>query len=202
MLMYDFELDFWKPLIKASENGNDKEFNDMFSRLYRPIRYDLTSVIKRKFSCDTATAEDCVHESFLALLSNIKNKNRIKITSYNELFGYLFIIAYHKGVELIYRVPNIRYINGKDDIGYIPKYLNQPSGNVFRDIYDGKKDIDGFLKKEYEIFKLLELKIIKNYSYKKILTSEEYSRFSEVSLRQKVSRGLRKFKEFINSASD
>ena len=195
--MYDFELDFWKPLIKASENGNDKEFDYMFSRLYGNFCYQLTFVIKRKFSCDIDTAKDCAHESFLVLLSNIKNKNRIKITNRNELFRYLFIIAYHKGVELIYRVPNDRYIKGKDDIEYIPRYLNQPSGNVFRDIYDGKKDIDGFLEKEYESFKLLELKIIKNYSYKKILTLEEYSRFSEVSLRQKVSRCLKKYKEFI-----
>lgn len=195
--MYDFELNFWKPLIKASENGNDKEFDEMFSRLYRPFFYQLKVVIKRKFSCDTATAEDCAHESFLALLTNIKNKNRIKISSRNELFGYLFVIAYRKANELRKRVPNERYINGKDDIEYIPKYLNQPSGNVFRDIYDGKKDVDGFLEKEYESFKLLELKIIKNYSYKKILTLEEYSQFSEVSLRQKVSRCLKKYKEFI-----
>lgn len=195
--MYDFELDFWKPLIKASENGSDKEFNDMFSWLYGDFCDQLTAVIKRKFSCDIATAEDCAHESFLALLFNIKNKNRIKISSRNELFGYLFIVAYRKAVELICRVPNDRYVNGKDDIGYIPRYLNQPSGNVFRDIYDGKKDVDGFLEKEYESFKLLELKIIKNYSYKKILTLEEYSRFSEVSLRQKVSRCLKKYKEFI-----
>ncbi len=109
----------------------------------------------------------------------------------------MFIIAIRKAVELIYRVPNNRYLNEKDDIEYIPGYLNQPSGNVFRDVYDGKKDIDDFLEKEYECFKLLELKIIKNYSYKKILTLEEYSRFSEVSLRQKVSRCLKKYKDFI-----
>ncbi len=195
--MNDFELDFWQPLIKANENENDKEFDELFSRLYGNFCYQLTLVIKRKFSCNIATAEDCAHESFLVLLYNIKNKNKIKITSRDKLFGYLFIIAIRKAVELIYRVPNNRYLNEKDDIEYIPGYLNQPSGNVFRDVYDGKKDIDDFLEKEYECFKLLELKIIKNYSYKKILTLEEYSRFSEVSLRQKVSRCLKKYKEFI-----
>lgn len=197
--MSNFELDFWQPLIKAFEKGNDKEFDEMFSRLYRNFCDQLTLVIKRKFSCNIATAEDCVHESFLVLLSNIKNKNNIKITSKNDLFGYLFIIAFRKAVELIYRVPNNRYLNEKDDIEYIPRYFNQPSGNVFRDIYDGKKDIDDFLEKENECFKLLELKIIKNYSYKKILTLEEYSLFSEVSLRQKVSRSLKKYKEFIKN---
>ena len=106
--MSDFELDFWQPLIKASEDENDKEFDEMFSRLYRNFCDQLTLVIKRRFSCDIATAEDCVHESFLVLLSNIKNKNNIKITSKNHLFGYLFIIAFRKAAELIYRVPNYR----------------------------------------------------------------------------------------------
>ena len=178
-----------------------------------------------KYRCSLDTAEDCVQDSFTVLLTNIYNNIDLQFKSTNEMFGYLYKIAYNKVIDLIYRVPDGRknndneyngYIlnnldqsndnqfsdtndelNNIDNIGYIPKFIDLPTGNILRDIYDGRKDIDGFLNRETESIKLLELKFIEKLSYKEILTLKEYSNYTLDSLRQKTSRCLKKYKKFI-----
>lgn len=223
--MKNFEENIWQPLIHAHENGNQKVFEEKFNIIYRKFSYIIKYRIMNKYRCSLDTAEDCVQDSFTVLLTNIYNNIDLQFKSTNEMFGYLYKIAYNKVIDLIYRVPDGRknndneyngYIlnnldqsndnlfsdtndelNNIDNIGYIPKFIDLPTGNILRDIYDGRKDIDRFLNRETESIKLLELKFIEKLSYKEILTLKEYSNYTEDSLRQKVSRCLKKYKKFI-----
>ena len=189
----------WLPLIKAKEEGNKAVFDEKFEKLYGNFRSIIYYTIRKKYRCDENIAEDCVHEAYFVLLSNIANNKEMQFNRESELYSYLYTIARHKAIELLCRIPHARYISDSDYNDYTDtsKYFELPSGNVFRDVYDGRNDIDAFLRKDLESFKLLDLKIIQNLSYKEILALEEYSKYSEVTLRQKVSRSLKKYKDFL-----
>lgn len=192
-----YEEKIWQPLIDALKVEDKKEFDNRFVEIFNKYNDVIKNCIMYRYSCSEETAEDCIGEANLMLLLNIQHNNYLKFESEKALFNFLYTIALRKAIELISRAPKIVTSEDADKIPYTPKYFNLPSGNVFKDLYDGRNDIDAFLKDEVESVKLLELRFIKNYSYEKIRTLAEYSNYTKESLRQKVSRGLRKYKEFI-----
>jgi len=198
-LMTSFEEKIWYPLIEAFELAKEKEFEIMFNRLCNKFHDKIIDIIKFKFNCHVEMATDCYHEAILVLLLNINNRKEMYFKTERDFFNYMYVITLRKAIEFIIRVPSTSNIDKAEGITFVPKYLNQPSGNLFKDLYDGKNDIEAFLKSELESVKLLELRIVKNYSYEKIRTLAEYSNYTKESLRQKVSRGLKRYKEFIKT---
>lgn len=160
--------------------------------------YIIQNNLISKYGFTKETAEDAVYEAILVYLSNIFDKKDIQFNEDRNIFNYIYTIALRKAFELKNRILKIENIENTDEIIYTPSYLDQPTGNTFRDIYDGKKDIDEFLKKESEGLKLLELRIIQNLSYDEILALEEYSHYNAATLRKKVQRSFDKYKNFLN----
>lgn len=130
-------------------------------------------------------------------------KKDLKFENESELFSFMFTIAIRKAYELIFRRAKFTYVENYqkyEDIIDTSNNVDNENHSIemlLKDIYDGTKNIDVYLCEQIETLKLLELFIIDNLSYKEIVALEEYSHYKEATLRQKVSRGLKKYKQFI-----
>ena len=150
------------------------------------------------------TSEDAAYEAVSKLLIYVYEKKDLKFENENELFSFMFTIAIRKGYELIFRRAKFEYVEDYEKYEDIIDTSNNVETAddsieiILKNIYDGTKNIDVYLSEQIETLKLLELFIIDNLSYKEIVALEEYSHYKEATLRKKVERGLKKYKDFIN----
>jgi hypothetical protein len=200
LFMTDFEKNIWNPLIEANDIDNRKLFNKYFKYIYCRCADKVEKYIYFQFEIDKNLSLDFTHDAFTILLINILLKKDIHFDTEYKLIKYLKLTALGKAKDRHERNENglKEYISDKEDEFPINSpFADQPSGNVFRDIYEGTQEIDVYLAEERETLKLLELSIIDNLSYKEIVALEEYSHYKEATLRKKVERGLKKYKDFI-----
>jgi hypothetical protein len=198
--MTDFEKNIWNPLIEANDIDNRKLFNEYFNYIYCRYADKVKKYIYFQFKVDKNLSLDYTHDAFTILLINILLKKDIHFDSEDKLIKYLKLTALGKAKDRHQINENVlkEYISDKEDEFPINSpFADQPTGNVFRDIYEGAQEIDVYLVEERETLKLLELRIIDNLSYKEILKLDEYSKFNEATLRKKVERGLLKYRNFL-----
>ncbi len=161
-------------------------------------------LLKSKYRITKETAEDAAYEAVSKLLIYIFERKDLKFENESELFKFMYTIAIRKVFELIIRRAKFKYIENYENYEDIVDTSNNADNEensietLLKDIYDGTKNIDAYLKEEIETLKLLELRIIDNLSYKEIVVLDEYSKYNEATLRKKVERGLNKYKNFLN----
>ncbi|MEI8204319.1 MAG: hypothetical protein WCH34_14950 [Bacteroidota bacterium] len=168
------------------------------------IADDIQESLKKKYRITKETAEDATYEAISILLISIYEKMNFEIETVVELKDFLFAIAKKKTFNLIYKNTKLKligsYVNFEDanDTSIDFRDKNDSIEILLKNSYDGTKNIDAYLSEEIETLKLLDLYIIDNLSYKEIVAFAEYSHYKEATLRKKVERGLKKYRNFIN----
>lgn len=156
-----------------------------------------------KYNMTKETVEDASYEAVSKLLNYIYEKKDLKFDNEENLYSFMYTIAIRKAFELISRRTKFVYIENYqrfDDLIDASKNVDNEENSIeilLKNIYDGTKNIDVYLSEQIETLKLMELFIIDKLSYKEIVTLEEYSHYKEATLRKKVERGLKKYKQFI-----
>ncbi len=160
-------------------------------------------LLKSKYRITNETAEDAAYEAVSKLLIYIFERKDLKFENESELFKFMYTIAIRKAFELIMRRAKFNYIENYEkyenmvDASNNADYEEHSIETLLKEIYDGNKNIDAYLKEEIETLKLLELQVIEKLSYKEIAVLDEYSNFNEATLRKKVERGLLKYRNFL-----
>ena len=187
----------WQNLIRLYNISDHKEFNKEFNPVCGYHSLAIRDKLIHKHFYSEYIAYESVQEAYLELMIQLKFNRDLKFESYRNLYNYVYTIAKYKAKEIERKIPKYEDLENESYLIYYPKYLNSFGGNIFREIYDGRKDIDRFIQNEVQSLKLLYLKIVEKYSYEELLAMTEYSAYNAVSLRQKVSRSLKKYKDFI-----
>jgi DNA-directed RNA polymerase specialized sigma24 family protein len=160
-------------------------------------------LLKSKYRITNETAEDAAYEAVSKLLIYIFERKDLKFENESELFKFMYTIAIRKAFELIMRRAKFNYIENYEkyedivDASNNADYEEHSIETLLKEIYDGNKNIDAYLKEEIETLKLMELQVIEKLSYKEIAALDEYSNLNEATLRKKVERGLQKYRKFL-----
>lgn len=190
------EDDIWKNLIKLYNIEDHFGFNRELDIVFKYDSMRIIDSLIYKHFYSKYVAEESAQEAYLELMNDFQNNSNLMFENYRSLYNYVYTIAIFKAKEIKRKLPKYEDFTESDAV-FNPEYLNNYEKNIFREIYDGRKDIDKFVQKEVDCLNLLQLKFIEKYSYEELLAMNEYSAYNAVSLRQKVSRSLKKYKDFI-----
>lgn len=212
-----FTAEVLNSIFKLYFTKNYESFDKKFYVLHYLCLRDMEKKFMGKFNKDKTNAKDALQDAYLKFFIDLSNAENYTIKSTKDLKSTI----YKSAVDIFYRQKKKKVtmdiVNHIDDSEnnvnqntnlssnknydtsiHLPDYIIPSIENDLIDEYNGNENVVNFLEKENNCLELLKLKYINNLNYDKIQSLPHYSEFSLVTLRQKTSRCLKKFKIFFN----